>query len=129
MGVHLDVEGDDELRRALQQAPEELMRDIEKATSKGSLNIKRDWSSHFEGSTHAPHLARAVNYDLDRQGYVVTSEIGIDKGRVQGPLGNLTEFGSINNAGDPAGQRALDDEEPRYEKAMADIAENSLSPK
>lgn len=101
---------------------------FKKVVGKGSLNIKNDWRRRWMGHSHIPTLPFAIGYDLfGLAGSEVASEIGPDKGKNQGPLGNLIEFGSENNAPIPGGLPALRTEEPRFVQAIADAAEKLLA--
>lgn len=95
-------------------------------TQKGALNIKQGWQRRWSGLSHAPMLAAAVTYDTKMSGMGAMAEIGPDKGRPQGALGNLLEFGSVNNGPIPGGAPSLDEEAPRFEKALSELAEKAL---
>lgn len=115
------VHGMDELIAALRSADRQALPQGKKVVSKGSLNVKKDWAGRWQGLAHAPALPRAVTYDLDTAGDVVSGEIGPDKSRRQGSLGNLLEFGSMNNAPHPGGLPALEAEEPRFVENVGDL--------
>ncbi len=114
----------------------ELIRDLEKAeqidvgvravVQRGALNIKRDWQRRWSGIAHAPMLPRAVTYETRENRFQAAAEIGPDKDRTQGALGNIIEFGTTKNGPIPGGLPALATEEPRFEKALADLAERVL---
>jgi hypothetical protein len=53
----------------------------------------------------------------------VGAEIGPDKNKPQGALGNLLEFGTSKQAGRQDGARALAAEEPRLIAALEDAIE------
>lgn len=93
---------------------------------KGALNIKTDWRARWSGFAHAPRLDESVTYDTTITATGIEAEIGPDKGLTQGALGNLLEFGSINNAPIPGGQPALDAEAPKFEKAILALTEGIL---
>lgn len=94
--------------------------------AKGANNVKEDWRRRWSGHPTAPALPAAITYDT-RDGFTgPTAEIGPDKGKRQGPLGSLFEYGSVNNAPIPGGAPALDLEAPKFEKALADVAERLL---
>lgn len=112
-----------ELAAAWDEAADRADEELRPVVSKGALNIKRDWAARWSGFRHAPYLGAAVSYDLDESGGVLGAEIGPDKDRRQGALGNLLEFGSVNNAPHPGGRPALDAEAPRFEQAAGDAAE------
>jgi len=112
-----------DLDRAAARAPEETR----KVIVKGNINIKRDWRAAWTGLSHAPALPAAITDDVRYGVTVIEGEVGPDKDRRQGALGNLVEFGSINNAPHPGGLPALDAETPRTEQALADLGERLAS--
>jgi len=121
-GVQVTIAGGDTLIAALDKATSRALPEVIKIVGKGSLNIKNGWRKRWSGHAHIPALPYAINYDV---GYTfagnVASEIGVDKSRRQGPLGNLVEFGSANNAPIPGGLPALREEEPKFVQALADL--------
>lgn len=110
----------------LAAAPARLLAEVPLVVSKGALNIKDDWRGAVSGLPHLPQFPASIGYDLDIQPGGVSAEIGPDKEKPQGPLGNLAEFGSANNPPGLQGQRALDAEEPRFLAAVEDLAERAL---
>lgn len=106
-----------ELAHAAQVAPDEAR----KIVQKGLLNVKADWRKRWTGHAHAPRLPYSITYDsyLNRQ--VAGGEVGPDKDKRQGALGNLFEYGSVNNAPIPGGAPAARAEQPRLEKALANL--------
>jgi hypothetical protein len=90
--------------------------------AKGAQNIKKDWRAGWKGLKHAPRLPYAIDYDLASGPAGPEAEIGPNKDKTQGALGNLLEFGSSKNPPHPAGQAALDREEPRFIAALTEIA-------
>jgi hypothetical protein len=93
-----------------------------KVVQKGLLNIKGDWRKRWTGYPHAPRLPAAITYDTKQLGGRIDGEVGPDKDKPQGDLGNLFEYGSVNNAPIPGGLPALRTEEPKFTKAMEDLA-------
>lgn len=108
----------EDLRRHSRQTPAKLV----PVVSRGALNIKREWQRSWAGLSHLPALASAVTYDTKVGVSSIEAEIGPDKGRPQGPLGNIAEFGSVKNAPHPGGAPALRNEEPRFLSAVEKIA-------
>lgn len=96
--------------------------------SKGALNVKNDWRNSASGLAHAPLYPLSITYDLDVSPGRIAAEIGPDKEKPQGALGNLIEFGSSKNAPHLDGARALDAEEPRFLAAVEDLSESVLLP-
>jgi len=112
----------------LSTAPERLTGAIDRVVEKGALNIKTDWRGAVGGSEHFKHLQFALGYDRIRGVDFLGADIGYDKARVQGSLGNIDEFGTADKPGRLAGQHALDAEEPRFLAALEDAAERSVLP-
>ncbi|MEU8186011.1 hypothetical protein [Micromonospora carbonacea] len=107
-----------DLDEAAAAAPAE----VRKVVQKGALNIKTDWRRRWSGHPHARRLPYAVTYDTKETSTGSSAEIGPDKDKPQGALGNLFEFGSVNNAPIPGGIPAAAAEKPRFEKALEDLA-------
>lgn len=113
----------DDVRRwkaDLDRAITDIPKEVEKVGAKGALNVKKDWQQAWSGHSHIPHLPSAISYDMRRHAQDLEWEIGPDKNKRQGPLGNLIEFGSRNNAPIPGGLPALEREAPRFEAALED---------
>lgn len=117
------VEGAEELAAAWDAAADRADEELRPVVRKGLTNIKNSWRAGWAGFKHAPALPAAVTFDEDEQDGALGGEVGPDKSRRQGALGNLLEFGSQNNAPHPAGQKALDEEAPRFENSAGDVAE------
>lgn len=107
-----------DFRREAAVAPAEAR----KVVQKGLLNIKNDWRQRWSGYPHAPRLPYAITYDSKQLGGRIEGEVGPDKDRPQGSLGNLFEYGSIKNAPIPGGAPALRTEQPKFERAMEALA-------
>lgn len=121
------------------QGLRELIADLDKVGTKvfkvgavverGAVNIKRDWQQRWTGMAHAPSLPAAISYDpLHWSIGRVETEIGPDKARRQGALGNLVEFGSVHNGPRPGGVPALDAEAPKFERAILDLGVRMVEP-
>jgi hypothetical protein len=102
-----------ELEKAVAEYPKEAHNVVEK----NAKAICDDWRERWRGLGDAPYLWAAVTYDATG----THAEIGPDKSLIQGALGNLLEFGSINNAPRPAGMFALEKNEPHFAKDAEDM--------
>lgn len=122
----INVTGWDRLRDDMADGQADADDEFRAVVNHGAFNIRRDWRRRWDGHAHIPHLPRAVTYDLASSGGVHTAEIGPDKSLRQGPLGNIIEFGSVNNAPIPGGGPASRLEEPRFIDAAADAAEKAI---
>lgn len=125
MAASFDVTEVDRLLTDLGKV-DDVLKEGRQSVSKGALNIRRNWRRRWGGHPHIPALPSAVTYDLAEFGYRVEAEIGPDKDRPQGPLGNIIEFGTSKNAPIPGGLPSLDAEAPRFEKAIEKIGEDLL---
>lgn len=92
--------------------------------SRGALNVKKDWQSNARASSgrHAALYPNSIGYDVTVGPLSVSAEIGPDKDKPQGALGNLLEFGSPTSAPHLDGQRALDVEQKRFIRHITELA-------
>lgn len=102
---------------------------VSKALEVSARNVRDHWRAGASGMRHAPAYPASVTYDLRSfSGFGVTvleAEIGPDKDRRQGALGNLIEFGSVNNPPQGQGQAALEATQDDFEKGLNMALETS----
>jgi hypothetical protein len=110
----------------LAKAPGVAAADARAVVAKGALNIKQDAARRASGLRHAPAYPRSISYDTHVTAASAWAEIGPDKTRRQGALGNLLEYGSVKNAPIPHMRPAAEAELPRFEKAMEALAVKAL---
>lgn len=111
----------DRLIRDLEQAPDVARKGVRPVVAKGCLNIKTATQRRWTGLSNAPALARAVTYDTHLTPTGAWGEVGPDKAKRQGDLGNLIEYGSVNNPPRPGLAPSLAEEDPRFGKALEDL--------
>lgn len=113
------------LARDLQDAASEVRGDVAKVVKKGATNVKRDWRANAQASAgrHAAQYPSTINYDIKDNG--LTAEVGPEK-RGQGNFGAFLEYGSVNNPPHNDGKRAIDAEQPRFEKEIANLIDKVL---
>lgn len=98
-----------------------------KVVTKGAVNIKADARRRVSGMPHIPAYPRSITFDAVRVTRLgATTEIGPDKERRQGKLGNILEYGSPKRPPVPHLSPAAEAEEPRFRKAMEDLAVKAL---
>jgi hypothetical protein len=112
--------------RDLRHAADTVLDEGEKVVKKGAGNVKDEARDRVRGYAHLPHYPSSITYDVHRGAHEVSAQIGPDKDRRQGPLGNIIEYGTVNNAPIPHLGPALDVEEPRFARAVADLGEHLL---
>lgn len=111
------------INRAAAVAPAEAA----KVVTKGALNIKTGARRRVSGLAHAPAYPRSIDFDQVRvTARGAQTEVGPNKDKRQGALGNIFEFGTIKNAPIPHIAPEADLEQPRFEKAMEDLAVKAL---
>ena len=125
------ITGLDELIRDLEAIPEKAPPKFRKVMSKGALNIKMEWRRRWlprigGGAQNLPHIVRGIGYDTHerRSGTYFEAEIGVAATNPQAPLAHFAEFGTPfpPTPPHPGGLPALEEEEPRYVQAVADVA-------
>jgi hypothetical protein len=96
---------------------------VSKAIGITSLKVKKAWQGRLDGSSTLPGLPSAVTYDITTfQGFgvsVIKSEIGFEKDRRQGALGNFSEFGTPKVPGRGYGLAALEENQKDFEDGLA----------
>jgi HK97 gp10 family phage protein len=124
--MNIDTSDLEKLADDLEQASKDILEEVKKVTAKGALNVKKDAQRRISGLAHAPAYPRSISYDVRTHGMVVEAEIGPDKNKRQGPLGNILEFGTVNNPPHPHLSPALDAETSTYERYVADAGAQVL---
>ena len=118
------------LAAALLKAAAEAVVGTRAIVQKGALNIKNEAKRNVEASApiHNAHAAQAITYDSHMGGSTLTpwAEIGYDKNKRGGSLGNILEYGSAHNPPHRDLGRAADNEEPRFLDAIEAITKRLL---
>jgi hypothetical protein len=101
-------------------------RDMRAVVERGALNVKNGWRDNARSTAgrHARLYPYSIGYDVRPVPGGATAEVGPDKDRPQGPLGNILEFGTSTQAGHNDGGRALAEEAPRFAEQVEAIADN-----
>jgi len=98
------------------------LKDVDAVVQKGALNVKKEmaysavWSKHFKG------MAGAISYDSHYLPGRVRYEVGPDKNRRGGGIGNVAYFGTSRGGGTLDIEQPLLSEGPRMQSALADLA-------
>ena len=112
----------------LEDVPENAHDNIRKAVQFTANGIKKQAKQFASGIAHAPHYPNAITYDWDDLGVGkgVSAEIGPDKDRRQGALGNILEYGTPNNAPITHLGPALDRWSPDFVEGLEKAAVDAL---
>jgi hypothetical protein len=120
-GFEIDFSDLTKLTANIEEAPREARGNLRKGVTVTAHNIKDAWAGKVEGSPGLEGLASAVTYDVLSDNSPVapiTAEIGFDKGRRQGPLGNISEFGTAHHPPRGYGLAALQENIEDFEKGI-----------
>lgn len=104
---------------------------LRKAIEVTARHVRDEWRKNAMGMSHAPAFPYSITYDVEGSGNSGTgsqlrAEIGPDKGRAQGALGNLIEYGSVNNSPQGLGHGALQANEADFERGIDKALEDAL---
>ena len=127
MTVRVTADGLNELAAHLEAVAEDVGPEAKKILGRAGFNIKKDAQRKASGIRHAPHYPRSIGYDTWWRGDSGRVEIGPDKSKPQGPLGNILEYGTVNNPPYAHLGPALDYEGPNFERFMGELGERLLS--
>lgn len=98
---------------------------VEKVTEVAAVKIKKDAQKRIKSADRygrLPGYPSSITYDTATRGVSVSAEIGPDKDRNQGPLGNVLEYGTSDTPPIPHLQPALEAEAPIFERLVAEAA-------
>ncbi|MCX4596084.1 hypothetical protein OG819_42485 [Streptomyces sp. NBC_01549] len=87
---------------------ERLRVNAAKAVKVTSQKVRDDARNRIKGHKYLPAYPYSITYDVKVTAEGIEGEIGPDKGRAQGPLGNIVEYGTSKNAPLPHLGPALD---------------------
>lgn len=103
---------------------------MRKAAAKSALALRDDARARIIAQSTKGFLKqypRSITHTVtDSSGSVVKAEVGPDKNRAQGALGNILEYGTSTRPPYPHLQPALDAEAEGFEKNLGDAAEEAM---
>jgi hypothetical protein len=111
---------------AINRASGPALADVKTVVAKGALNIKNDAAKRISGHPHFKRLPAAINYDLYQSLQGPAAEIGPDHSKPQGNLGFIPEYGTATTPPIPYMAPAGEAEEPKFAKAVEDLAVKAL---
>ncbi|GAA0738802.1 hypothetical protein Drose_04160 [Dactylosporangium roseum] len=118
------------LAEDLGAARERVVEDGKKIVGKGCLHIKKQSQQIIRDRSkrgYLPHYPRAIGYDVTAHAADIIGEVGPDANKLQGGLGRIIEFGSVNSAPIPHLIPSLDDEVPRFVGHVQELGERLLN--
>lgn len=116
---------ENDFRREYTRVP----RKAREAVAAEATIVRDSWRVYMRARSqygHIPWLPKAITHTVRTDADGPAAEIGPDKRKKQGPLGNLLEFGSRNNKPHRDGYRALREREAPLETRIQIIAKGLL---
>jgi hypothetical protein len=110
------------LAEFLARAPGVAAAAVKPTVARGAYQIKTDAKSRVTGLRHLPAYPSSITYDMHTTESAVWAEIGPDKNRRQGALGNIVEYGSPTSAPRPHMAPAAEAELPKFAAVIEGIA-------
>lgn len=127
MNIDVDASETTDLVADLSRVPAKVVAAVEAATHKAAHNIKTQMAADAENSGHYKRFSAAITYDRKfGSPTAIEYEVGPDKDRPQGALGNILYFGTSNNAPVLDFEAAPRAEEPKFIQALRAAAGDVL---
>jgi len=121
-GVDYDFTEFDQLTASFGRVPDHVGPNVNTAITGTSMGIKKAWQTPLKGSRTLPRLPYALSFDIAVGQFfgvsVIKSEIGFDKEKPQGALGNVSEYGTPSITGRGHGAAALHANEKDFVRGL-----------
>lgn len=98
------------------------VKDVDAVVKKGAQNIKQGLEEGIRVSEHFRGMAGSISYEAQNGLGRVSYEVGPDKNRRGGALGNVFYFGTSRGGGTGDLDGPVEAEAPNLEKHLADLA-------
>jgi hypothetical protein len=114
------------MQDAINKASRVTRADSTAVVFKGAMNIKQDSARRISGHPRFRRLPAAITFDVYQSLTGPSAEIGPDHNRPQGNLGHIAEYGTSTSAPMPYMGPAGEAEEPRFARAVEELAVKAL---
>lgn len=130
-GITVDASQLNTLSANLGQVPAASGKYFRAAVEVTARNTRDTARENATGMAHAPAFPHSITYDIEGSGNRATgsnlrADIGPDKDLPQGSLGNLIEFGSVNNPPQGIMHGALQANEADFERGIERATDDAL---
>lgn len=121
----------DRLAADLDKVARSAKSNVRKAVEVTARKVKDAWRDKLKGSETLPALPYAVTYDIKGAQVFGTdfieAEIGFDKSRPQGALGNVSEFGTPTVGARGYGLASLEENQADFVEGLRIAADETLN--
>lgn len=93
---------------------------------RGANNVQRTARDLAPAGPTTPRYPDSITYDLEIGAGVIAAEIGPDKERTQGALGNILEYGTSTHGPHAHLGPALDKESPEFERHLLELGGDAI---
>lgn len=124
--INVDTSEVRKLAADIARMPRESLVKARPVVQKGALNIKNEMREQASGHPTFPAFPSSITYDTEINASGIEAEIGPDKNKTQGALGNILYFGTSKNGPVLDINGPMEAEAPRFERALGLMAENLL---
>jgi hypothetical protein len=107
---------------ALGRVAGSALSEVDAVVKKAAQNVKDEMAADARSSRHFRGMAGSISYDSDYRVGEPAYEVGPDKSRPGGSLGNIYYFGTSRGGGSGDLEKPLRSEGPRFEAALGDLA-------
>ena len=115
------VEGLREFAASIERVTEGAYDEVDAVMFKGAMNMKREMVADLSGSTHFKGAAGSITFEQHNTKNVIRRELGPDKSRPGGALGNIYYFGTSRGGGSGDIEKPINSEAPRLIGAIQDL--------
>lgn len=126
MSMDFDFSELDSLAADIGEAPRKAQKNIRQAMEVTARNVKNSWKSKVTGARFLRDLSPTVSYDITSGSDGVEAEVGFDRGRGQGKLGAVSEFGTPSSAPRLYGLAALEENQEDFMTGLGIAIEDAL---
>lgn len=103
--------------------PAQAVRPLRTAVQTSARRVRDGLRTGVQGHVHLPQFPASITYETHEQANGIDAEIGPDKARTQGALGNIVFFGTSKNGPVADLNAPLDAEVPLFEQAVGEVVE------
>lgn len=126
-GFEFDVSEVDALATRLGGAGPRVLSGVRAVVEESAQAVEAQMRADFSGSRRARHFPRSIDHDVRVTfGGAVEAEIGPNKRKKQGALGNILAFGTSRNGPIADIMNSLRSQEPAMVKAMQELGAKAL---